>query len=144
MRITRRVPVRLERAFAIVDDVEKYPEFLPDVKRVRVLEQRGDERLVEIEFRHPVLSARQKSWARSEPPRSIVIEQIEGLSKEFRLCWRFEPLGESSTEITAELEIEFDSRLLSAVLGRAMEKMIEEMIARFENRMSGPNPRKSS
>lgn len=138
MRFCRRVPVSPERAFAVVNQVESYPDFLPDVERVEVLEENDTERLVEIEFQHPLLSVVQKSRARRDPPRSITIEQIEGLGKAFRLHWRFEPLASGGTEITAELEVEFDSRLLSAVLGRALERMIEEMITRFEKRVIEP------
>ncbi len=134
MRISRRLPISVEHAFAIVNDVEKYPQFLPQVRKARVVSQKGDERLVEIEFHHPLLSAVQRSVARSDPPYSIDIEQIEGVSKTFRLHWRFRPTEEGGTEISAEVEIEFDSRLLSGVLGRAMERMIAEMVDHFEKR----------
>lgn len=134
LHIVRRVAVPQRRAFAVVDDVERYPEFLPNVRRVRILERRANERLVEIEFRHPLLSVVQKSRARSEPPHLIDIEQIEGITKTFHITWRFEPVGESETAITADVLIEFDSQIASKLLGRPMEKMIEDMATRFERR----------
>ena len=63
-------PVSNEQFFALISDYEKYPEFLSEVKSVKVVETKGNKKLVE--FRVSVLKTfTYRLWITEEKPKRV-------------------------------------------------------------------------
>ena len=63
-------PVSNEQFFALISDYEKYPEFLSEVKSVKVVETKGNKKLVE--FRVSVLKTfTYRLWITEEKPNRV-------------------------------------------------------------------------
>jgi coenzyme Q-binding protein COQ10 len=138
-RETRTVPYPAELMYAVVADVEKYPEFLPWVVALRVLSRRGDGLTAEMAVGYGALRERYISDVRLDPvERRIDVVQVhegkrEGPFKRLENHWHFTPSAEGC-EIAFSILFEFKSRLLHSVAGAKFEKVMLKMADAFEAR----------
>jgi coenzyme Q-binding protein COQ10 len=133
-RETRLVPYPAELMYAVVADVEKYPEFLPWVVALRVLSRRDNGLIAEMAVGYGALRERYTSDVRLDPQaRAIEVIEIEGPFKCLENRWQFTPKGEGC-EVEFCILFEFRNRLLHSVAGHAFEKVLLKMSHAFEAR----------
>ena len=133
-RETRLVPYPAELMYAVVSDVEQYPQFLPWVMALRVLSRRDDGLTAEMAVGYGALRERYTSEVRLDPAaRTIDVVEIRGPFKTLENHWRFTPKGEGC-EVEFSIAFEFQNRLLHSVAGSAFEKALLKMTDAFEAR----------
>ena len=133
-RETRIVPYPAELMYAVVADVEKYPQFLPWVVALRVLSRREGGLTAEMAVGYGTLRERYTSEVTLDPAaRRIDVVQTKGPFKTLENHWRFTP-REEGCEITFSILFEFKSRLLHSVAGAKFEKVMLKMADAFEAR----------
>ena len=137
-REARLLPYTAEQMYAVVADMEHYPEFLPWCSNLTILKR---EREGQIEFvtaemfiSYQVLRERYVSRVKLDTPALIIeARHIEGPFKRLDTRWRFVPLARGS-EINFLIDFAFKNPLLSAiasvVFGRVAAKMQEAFISR--------------
>ena len=131
---TRLVPYAAELMYAVVSDVEKYPEFLPWVVALRVLSRRDDGMTAEMAVGYGALRERYTSDVKLDPTaRTVDVVEIKGPFKCLENHWRFTPT-DGGCEVDFSILFEFKSRLLHGVAGRAFEKVMLKMTDAFEAR----------
>jgi coenzyme Q-binding protein COQ10 len=142
-RESRAVPYPAELMYAVVADVEKYPQFLPWVVALRVLSRRADGMTAEMAVGYGALRERYTSDVRLDPAtHSIDVVQTRGPFKTLENHWRFTPDGEGCT-VDFTIEFEFKSRLLHGVAGKAFEQVMLKMADAFEARAAALSRAKS-
>lgn len=133
---TRFSPYSPEQLYALVIDIEKYPEFLPWCKAARIVERKPDHFIGElvISFNHMTESYQSKVMGSPEAHR-IEVELVSGPFKRLSNHWHFEKV-KGGTNIHFAVEFEFRSRLLETLIGgvfmRALEKMDAAFVARAD------------
>ncbi len=135
---SRFVPYDADLMFAIVADVERYPEFLPWVVSLRVLSRAkdgdGEILIAEMQVGFSALRERYTSRIVANPQtRRVDVRQVQGVFRELENCWRFTPEGKGC-RIDFDVRFEFKSRLLSAIAGSAMSLAVSTMTHAFEER----------
>ena len=135
---SRVVPYTAERMFAIVADVEKYPEFLPWCAGLRVLRREACDgvEIVIAEMLVGYKSLRERYTSRVVIDRAaltIDTGQTEGVFRKLENHWRFTPLGDSC-RVEFSIDFEFRSRLLAAVASAALGPVMMKMSQAFEAR----------
>ena len=133
-RETRRAPYPADLMYAVVSDVEKYPQFLPWVVALRVL-SRGENRMsAEMAVGYGALRERYTSEIILDPQqRRVDVRQTAGPFKTLENHWRFTP-KDDGCEIEFAIAFEFKSRLLHGVAGAKFEKVMLKMVEAFEAR----------
>jgi coenzyme Q-binding protein COQ10 len=131
---TRLVPYPAQLMYAVVSDVESYPEFLPWVVALRVLARRENGLTAEMAVGYGALRERYTSDIALDPTALRVdVGQTRGPFKTLENHWHFIP-QESGCEIVFSIRFEFKSRLLQGVAGakfeKAMLKMTDAFVAR--------------
>jgi coenzyme Q-binding protein COQ10 len=133
-RETRLVPYPAELMYAVVSDVEKYPQFLPWVLALRVLSRRENGLTAEMAVGYGALRERYTSDVQLDPlARTIDVVEIKGPFKCLENHWRFTP-KEDGCEVDFSIKFEFRNRLLHSVAGHAFEKVLMKMTDAFEAR----------
>jgi len=133
-RETRLVPYPAELMYAVVSDVEKYPEFLPWVLALRVLSRHESGMTAEMAVGYGALRERYTSDVKLDPvAHQIDVAQTKGPFKTLENHWRFTPSG-AGCEVTFSIQFEFHSRLLHKVAGAKFEKVMLKMADAFEAR----------
>ena len=139
-RETRIVPYPAELMYAVVSDVEKYPQFLPWVVALRVLSRRENGMTAEMAVGYGALRERYTSDVALDPAiRRIDVTQIKGPFKTLENHWQFTPIsnenmGDEGCEVAFSILFEFKSRLLHSVAGAKFEKVMLKMADAFEER----------
>ena len=142
---SRIVPYTADLMFAIVADVEKYPEFLPWVSALHVVAR-------EHAKGRDVLTARMTVGFRSfresytsrvvlDPAaRTIDVVQTEGPFRQLENHWRFTPEGERC-RVEFSIAFEFRNPVLNMVAGAAFGRVLlrttDAFLARARNRSRG-------
>lgn len=127
--------------FALVADVERYPEFLPWCAAVRIRSRE------ETTFTADLIAAfgalRERFTSRvmlDHPARTITIEYIEGPFEHLMNRWTFVPT-ETGCEVAFDIDFRFRSRTLEALISgmftRAVEKMTGAFVARADQLYGG-------
>jgi ribosome-associated toxin RatA of RatAB toxin-antitoxin module len=128
------VPYTAGQMYALVADVESYPDFLPWCSGAEVLE-RGENHVVgRVEMRRAGL---RKSFTTRNVLRegeSIGMELVGGPFRHLEGEWRFEALGDAGSKVTLSLDFEFDSRALDALLGVFFEETLNSLVGAFTDR----------
>ena len=120
--------------YAVVSDVEKYPQFLPWVLALRILSRRENGLTAEMAVGYGALRERYTSDVQLDPAiRRIDVTQIKGPFKTLENHWQFTP-REGGCEIAFSILFEFKSRLLHSVAGAKFEKVMLKMADAFEAR----------
>lgn len=146
---TRALPYPAALMYAVVSDVEKYPEFLPWVVALRVLSRREGGLTAEMAVGYGALRERYTSDVALDPAQHrIDVVQIHnekngGPFKTLENHWRFTPKGDGC-EVEFSIQFEFKSRLLHGVAGRAFEKVVMKMADAFEARAAALSRTSSS
>ena len=123
-----------ETFYALVEDIESYPAFLPWCAAAEVRE-RGPTRTV------ATLTLAAKGLRRSfttenanQPGRAIDMRLVEGPFKHFAAHWRFTPLQARACKIEFSLEYEFSSRVVAGLLGPLFSRMADSTVEAFTRR----------
>lgn len=133
-RETRIVPYPAALMYAVVSDVEKYPQFLPWVVALRVLSRDENRMTAEMAVGYGALRERYTSDVRLDPvERRIDVVQTQGPFKQLENHWRFTPHAEGC-EVEFSILFAFRSRLLHSLAGSAFEKVMLKMADAFEAR----------
>ncbi|HSM96345.1 MAG TPA: type II toxin-antitoxin system RatA family toxin [Rhizomicrobium sp.] len=135
---SRIVPYSADRMYAIVADVERYPEFVPWTVSLRVLKREpfgeGEVLTAETVVGFRALRERYKSRVVLDPKaRTVDVTQVEGVFRELENHWRFTPESEGC-RVDFSIRFAFKSRMLEAVAGAAFGLVVTQMTRAFEER----------
>jgi coenzyme Q-binding protein COQ10 len=124
--------------YAVVADVERYPEFLPWVVALRIKSRvkEGAQEILTAEMAVGYRSLRERYTSRvilDPEARRIDVAAIEGPFRCLENHWRFTPDG-ASCKVEFRVAFEFSSRLLQAAAGTAFENVLWKMTDAFEAR----------
>jgi coenzyme Q-binding protein COQ10 len=132
---TRILPYSAEEMFAIVADIERYPEFVPGCVALRILDREkvGVVEKLAAEMRVSVQALREKytSLVALDPnARTIEAHHIEGPFHHLDTIWRFVPRAEGC-EVHFAVDFAFKNPVLSAFAGLVFEKITRKMTDAF-------------
>ena len=128
------VPYSAAQMFAVVDDVEAYPSFLPWCKSARVLSRNGDELRAEIEMARGAIHKSFSTCNRRQQDKMIEIRLLEGPFRHLDGFWRFDALGEKACKVSLDLDFEFSSRLVGMALGPVFSQIAHTLVDAFQKR----------
>src|SRR5260221_10121008 len=111
-RITRSAIVEHSAGelYALVEDIETYPGFLPWCVEARVLERNSS--FTKATITAGMGGVRQSFTTRNEnqPAKAIDMRLVEGPFPQFAAAWRFTPLAPQACRVEFSPEDEFSSR----------------------------------
>jgi len=128
------VPYSAAQMFAVVDDVEAYPSFLPWCKSARVLSRNGDELRAEIEMARGAIHKSFSTCNRRQQDKMIEIRLLEGPFRHLDGFWRFDALGEKACKVSLDLDFEFSSRVVGMALGPVFSQIANTLVDAFQKR----------
>jgi coenzyme Q-binding protein COQ10 len=125
--------------FALVADVERYPEFVPLCESLRVISRRQDgaRDIVTAAMTVAYKLLRETFTSRvalDAPARRITVNYIDGPFRYLENVWTFRPVGEDACEVGFSLSYEFKSRMLQMVMGAAFDRAFRKFADAFEAR----------
>ena len=134
----RRVPFTPQQMFAVVADVERYPEFLPLVEGLTVLERKESGEATELTATMTVgykaITERFTTRVVLAPEAGeIRVRHIDGPFSHLENDWRF-AAAEGGCDVHFTIDYAFRSTMLSLLVGGAFEKAVKSYTEAFEAR----------
>ena len=122
-----------DEMYALVDDIERYPSFLPWCSDARVENVDGRKRAT---LTVGLRGLRQSFTTLNDkrPGEAIDMRLVEGPFRSFAAAWRFRPLAENACAIEFSLEYEFASRALGSLLEPLFDHIADTMVDAFKRR----------
>lgn len=136
---SRRVKHSADDMFALVADVERYPEFVPLCEALRVVGRRrdGDRETVTAAMTVAYPPLRETFTSRvmlDAGARQIQVSYIDGPFRYLENVWSFRPAGDAACDVGFTLAYEFRSRMLQAVMGAVFDRAFRKFADAFEAR----------
>ncbi|MCI4660289.1 MAG: type II toxin-antitoxin system RatA family toxin [Neomegalonema sp.] len=137
----RRVPYTPEQMYALVADVESYPQFLPWTaacrirKRAPLPEGQGEVIEADLIISFKVFRERFGSRVTLRPDeRKIDVAYLDGPFRYLDNHWYFVENDDGSTTIDFFVDFEFRSRMLQSVIGMVFNEAMLRIVRAFERR----------
>lgn len=133
------LPYAPAELYALVTEVERYPEFLPWCAGLRVLKREGEGRmLAEMLVRYKSFTEKFTSRIVMTPPKGkaagkVEVELVEGPFHHLVNRWEFHP-HEKGTEMVFFIDFALNSSLLQTLLGGFFGSAFKKMVAAFQAR----------
>lgn len=131
----------IEKVYAFAKDVERFPQFMPDLESVAVLERLPTGTVTEWVAR---VQGRRIRWVEEDvwdDGRHVcTFRQRSGDFNKYEGAWRFEVTPEgtrTSLQVEFELDIPLAGALLSSLIKVLMRKNCESMLAALKGRLEG-------
>ena len=125
------VPYNPEQMFALVQDIERYPEFVPWVSRATVVSRSATEVVGRLEMERAGMRETFTTRNLLEPPQRIDLQLVDGPFKLLEGRWSFEPIADRGTRIGLVMRFEFANPLASMLLSRSFEKSVNQLVDAF-------------
>ena len=136
----RRVRHAAVKMFDLVADVERYPEFVPLCRDLKVKTRTAGEASVEVLVADMTVAyklVRETFTSRvtlDRPKLKILVEYLSGPFSHLQNRWTFHPVDEQACEVEFFIEYEFRSRILAALMGAMFDAAFRRFAAAFEKR----------
>jgi len=117
--------------YQVVDDIARYPEFVPGCTAADVLERDGRQVVARLEMRRGPLRTRFTTRNQLDPDRSVHMQLIEGPFKILEGSWQFAPVASNGCRIDFSLRFQFSNPVKSALLEPLFEEAQAELVRAF-------------
>lgn len=119
--------------FALVGNVEAYPQFLPGCVSAQVEHAEGAQIRARLGFRVRGLA---DSFATENQlgDSDIRMRLIDGPFRQLDGQWHFTPLSDSACKVSLQLSLEFGSRLLEMTLTPLIDRAVNNVMDAFRLR----------
>ena len=136
------VPYTCAEMFALVNDFESYPEFLPWCSSGELHEGDDHQLIASLGIKKGMIKDSFKTLNKNDPPWTIQMQHLEGPFKRLRGQWSFDPLGhvplgqEQGCKIALYMDFSFKNGLVN-LLTKTLEQDISAMMDAFVVRAEG-------
>lgn len=125
------MPYSARQLFDIVNDVEKYPDFLPWCASGDIIEQTDDMMEASILMKKGRLNHRFSTRNTLVPGEMIRIELVNGPFKSLSGDWVFTSMPNDGCKIELRLQFEFSSKIMSALIGPVFTQIANSLVDAF-------------
>ncbi|MBI2785760.1 MAG: type II toxin-antitoxin system RatA family toxin [Legionella longbeachae] len=133
---SRTVNYSCEQMFNLVNEVERYAEFLPYCAESMVHHRDEDEVQATLIIGAAGMSKSFTTRNRLQINKMIEIRLVDGPFSHLEGFWRFDEV-EEGCKISFDLEFEFAGRMFSMLLGPVFEQVTDKMVDSFCDRAKG-------
>jgi coenzyme Q-binding protein COQ10 len=125
--------------FALVADIEAYPQFVPLCERLTVRRRSQDEtrEVLVADMTVGYKAIRETFTTRVTLDRiagTITADYLDGPFRHLHNVWTFRPDGAQASVVEFFIDYEFKSRVLSALMGSVFDRAFRKFSTAFEER----------
>ena len=117
--------------FALVNDVVRYPEFLPWCIGARVEDASATLRIATLKVARGVLQTEFTTRNTLQQDAQIHMELLHGPFRELTGQWRFDAIGDRGSRVHFRVEFEFKNRLTAAAFNGVFEALCGTIVDAF-------------
>jgi coenzyme Q-binding protein COQ10 len=125
----------LEKCFEVISDYERYPEFLPEVRKIRTSNRKGAE--VDVQYEAEVVKViKYTVHMKEEKPNRVSWTFIDGeFMKDNRGGWVLEDGGNGTTKATYNIEVTVGPLVPKTILNALVDSQLPKLLENFKKRI---------
>ena len=128
------VPYSSAQMYALINDIESYPQFLPWCRSAGIHE-RGDNQLTaSIKLHKSGISKTFRTRNTLQVDQRIDMQLVDGPFKSLDGSWEFTQLGDTGCKIILDIRFDLDNRIMSFAFGAVFEEICNSLVDAFSNR----------
>lgn len=131
---TAIVPYSASQMYALVNQIEDYPKFLPHCGAAEIISANEDEIKASLTLEWSGIQKSFSTCNRLQKDKMIEVRLEEGPFKHLEGFWRFEPLADDACKIIFDLEFEIAGMILSAMFGPIFQQIMMKLVDAFVER----------
>ncbi|MCI0445671.1 type II toxin-antitoxin system RatA family toxin [bacterium] len=120
--------------YALVNDIESYPVFLPWCSAAQVKNKELRQLTASVSLEAGKIRQSFTTENIMQPGCSIEMRLIKGPFKHLRGYWKFGPVNENSCTVSFDLNFEFKNKFLKLVLSSTFNRIMETLVESFTRR----------
>lgn len=128
------VPYSAQEMFDLVDDVDRYAQFLPWCGGSEVLATRPDGKTARVDIDYHGVTAHFTTDNVNAPPESIAIALKDGPFRALHGSWTFKALSKDACKVEFSLSYEFKTHVLETLVGPVFNHIARTFIDAFVRR----------
>ena len=125
------MPYSARQMYVIVNDVAKYPQFLPWCANSKILGQSDSSMEASILMKKGKLNHSFTTRNHLIPGQKIHMELVNGPFKSLSGDWIFTALSDSASKIELQLEFEFSNRVIGLLIGPVFTQIANSLVDAF-------------
>jgi ribosome-associated toxin RatA of RatAB toxin-antitoxin module len=127
-----------QRLFALISDVERYPQFVPGCTHARIESRAPHEVIATIGVRRGALRAQFTTRNELDPDRRVTMHLVRGPFRLLEGEWLLVPIGEESCRVELTMRFAFANPLTAVIFEPLFEETIGSLIDAFVARAREP------
>ncbi|MBQ4831737.1 type II toxin-antitoxin system RatA family toxin [Pseudoalteromonas sp. MMG010] len=120
--------------FDLVNDINAYPQFLPNCSDAKIISQHDTQMTASLE----ISKAGIKKWFTTQntlvDDSTVDLRLVDGPFKRLEGRWYFQTLDEQACKVMLKLEFEFSSKLIEIAFGKIFNDVATNMVSAFTER----------
>jgi ribosome-associated toxin RatA of RatAB toxin-antitoxin module len=128
------------RMYEIINDVERYPEFVPGCTSARIVSRKGNEMVASLTIKRGPLNAEFTTRNLLEPDKRVLMQFVSGPFRVLEGLWTLTPLGDLGCRVELEMRFEFANRVAGALFEPLFESTAASLVDAFVRRARDTKP----
>ncbi|HLA72047.1 MAG TPA: type II toxin-antitoxin system RatA family toxin [Steroidobacteraceae bacterium] len=122
------------RMYALVNDIERYPEFVPWCTAARVDTRKAGEIVATLTIKRGPVRSEFTTRNLLEPDKRVLMQFVSGPFRVLEGLWTFTALGDLGCRVELEMRFEFANRLTNALFAPLFEDTAASLVDAFVKR----------
>ena len=127
------------RMFALINDIESYPQFVPGCTRARIESRAEREIVATLAVKRGAMRAEFTTRNELEPDTRISMHLVRGPFRELEGEWRLTTIGAEGCRVELMLRFAFANPLLALPFEPLFEATAASLVDAFVTRARGPH-----
>lgn len=123
-----------QQMFDLVNDVARYPEFLPGCSGSKVIESSQSAMVASVDVSKAGISKTFTTSNELIQGEAILMNLVDGPFKTLKGGWFFTALDEKACKVELKLEFEFSSKMVELAFGKIFSELTSNMVSAFTQR----------
>lgn len=128
------VPFSAQQMYALVDDIEQYPQFMHGCIAAEELSRSGNELTGKLTLGKAGMRYSFTTRNLLTPGERMDMSLVEGPFRSFSATWHFKALTESACKVSLQMEFDWAGGLLGAAMGKLFQHSANSLVDELVNR----------
>ena len=123
-----------DRMYELINDIERYPEFVPWCTAARVESRKETEVVATLTIKRGPLRAEFTTRNLLEPGKRVLMQFVSGPFSVLEGLWTLTPLGDLGCRVELEMRFEFANRVAGTLFAPLFEDTAASLVDAFVKR----------
>jgi ribosome-associated toxin RatA of RatAB toxin-antitoxin module len=128
------------RMYQIINDVERYPQFVPGCTAARIVARKENEMVASLTIKRGPLNAEFTTRNLLEADKRVLMQFVSGPFRVLEGLWTLTPLGDLGCRVELEMRFEFANRVAGALFEPLFESTAASLVDAFVRRARDTKP----